>query len=74
MDMTWLVAEDGLHVEAVNFEQDIALTGKRLVEVTSYFDALGEECEPQDAVSFVCGLDGLGWFACPISDFYRQTN
>jgi hypothetical protein len=69
MDMTWMVAEPGLAVEAVDFEEEVALTKNFLLEVTTFYNAYGEECEHEDAVTFVCGREELGWWACPVSDF-----
>lgn len=39
-----------------------------LYPITNLFDADGDECEPEDAVSAVAG-DGGCWFAINLSEF-----
>jgi len=42
----------------------IALFGDDLIlPVTDWFDKDGEDCDPEDACSCVCGCDELGWVA-----------
>lgn len=59
-------------IEAINVvERQALLTDGRLVPITTFFDALGDECAPDaNAISFVAG-EGRDWFSAPLADFER---
>jgi hypothetical protein len=42
--------------------------GTRL-PITKFFDSVGEECEPDEAVRAVAGDDDFGWLLIDLTDF-----
>lgn len=60
---------DDRDISAVNLSQRLAiLTDGTELKVTNMFDREGDECEPEDAVSFVA-TDGEVWWAGRMADF-----
>lgn len=45
------------------------LTDANSVPITHFFDKMGEDCEPDDAVSCVAGSEKYGWFIVDLENF-----
>lgn len=61
-------------ISAVNLSQRLAiLTDSTELKVTNMFDREGDECEPEDAVSFVA-TDGKLWWVGRMADFETQRS
>lgn len=43
-------------------ERVVMFDDGRSLPITHYFDAFGDDCEPDDAVSCVAGAEGKGWY------------
>ena len=51
----------------------LLLSDDSLVPIVSWLDEDGEDCDPQEAVVFIAGKDGLGWFACVVEEFAKVS-
>lgn len=40
-----------------------------VLPITVMYNGCGDECGPDDALSFVVGKDGTGWWTCAVSDY-----
>ena len=62
-----------MRVTAYSLDMMIALTdGGEQLPITNLFSADGDDCEPADAVVFVCGTDASGWFSERLADFHSR--
>jgi len=58
---------------SANFVIDKALLDNDIiVPITVYFGLDGEECEKEEAVTFVAGSDDEGWFVDYLENFSEQ--
>jgi len=44
------------------------LNDTRLVPITKYVDNNGDDCTLEEAVAFIAGADGIGWFTLLMAD------
>ena len=63
-----------LDVLGIHRSQGIALMNCDChVPVTEWFDATGQDCEPEDAIVCVCGDEDHGWFTVDLEAFQVVT-
>ncbi len=51
----------------------VLLNNGETLPITNMFDADGDECDPDEAVSVVAGADGLGWWSVPLEFTAPET-
>lgn len=63
-----------LGVEYISRSAEIAVLNNGIsVPVTHWFDALGDECEADEADACVCGDDEWGWFHIDLENSCHAT-
>lgn len=55
------------HIELVSLDNAFAIVDGQVIPVTNWFDAEGEDCDPQDAVMCVAGTADFGWVSIELA-------
>lgn len=53
---------------AINLARRLYIEGDQVFPITHFFDADGDECNPEDAVFAVAGIEGR-WYALDLTEF-----
>jgi hypothetical protein len=55
-------------VIGVNLDKgNVYLEGGKMVPIVHFFDEMGDDCEPTEAVSIVAGDDAIGWYSMDLN-------
>jgi hypothetical protein len=68
------MSDESLEVMAVHrLLRQALLSNEMTVPVTHWFGRDGNDCDPINAVTCVCGMDGVGWFSVDLENFCSAT-